>query len=196
MKQSVKLKKTSLKKVFLITMLVSLSISALIGIFVFLVGNFGYTELNILLTLLALGGYSLTSLASSALYERNKSNPLALSGVVISVVGFLYTVLGIWEIFEFNDSRSKLLIIFVILAASIAHASLLLLIKPCNRFVRGTLAATMVFIAIIVELLIVLVFKDFDVGDFYIRLLGVFAILDALGTFVTPILNKVYSMQR
>ncbi len=196
MKQSVKLKKTSLKKVFLITMVVSLSISALIGIFVFLVGNFGDTELNILLTLLALGGYSLTSLASSALYERNKSNPLALSGVVISVVGFLYTVLGIWEIFEFNDSRSKFLIILIVLAASIAHASLLLLIKPCNRFVRGTLAATMVFIAIIVALLIVLVFRDFDVGDFYIRLLGVFAILDALGTFVTPILNKVYSMQR
>jgi hypothetical protein len=35
-----------------------------------------------------------------------------------------------------------------------------------------------------------------DMGEFYFRLLGVFAILDVLGTIVTPILNKVYSIQR
>jgi len=186
------------KKTLLITMIISLSISALIGIFVFLLGDFGDTEFSLLMTTLTIGGYSLTGLCCSVLYERRKFIPLALSGMAISIIGFLYTVLVIWEVFDlYGDSTWKALIIFIILAASTAHSCLLLLIKSEKSFVRIALSATVIFTSIVAIMFIILVLNEaHDMGEFYFRLLGVFAILDVLGTIVTPILNKVYSIQR
>jgi len=178
-------------------MIISLSISALIGIFVFLLGDFGETEFRLLMTTLTIGGYSLTGLCCSVLYEKRKFTPLALSGMIISIIGFLYTVLVIWEAIDFdNDFTWQALIILIVLAASTAHSCLLLLIKSEKSLVNGALSATIIFISIVALMLIILVLNEFgDVGEFYYRLLGVFAILDVLGTIVTPILNKVYSIQ-
>ncbi len=185
------------KRTFLITMIVSLSISALIGIFIFLFGDFGETEARLLLTTLTIGGYSLTGLCCSVLYEKRKFTPLALSGMIISIIGFLYTVLVIWEAIDLDhDFTWKALIIFIVLAASTAHSCLLLLIKSEKSLVNSALSGTIIFISIVALMLIILVLNEFDnVGEFYFRLLGVFAILDVLGTIVTPILNKVYSIQ-
>lgn len=178
-------------------MIISLSISALIGIFVFLLGDFGETEFRLLMTTLTIGGYSLTGLCCSVLYEKRKFTPLALYGMIISIIGFLYTVLVIWEAIDFdNDFTWQALIILIVLAASTAHSCLLLLIKSEKSLVNGALSATIIFISIVALMLIILVLNEFgDVGEFYYRLLGVFAILDVLGTIVTPILNKVYSIQ-
>lgn len=186
------------KKTFLIAMIISLSISALIGIFVFLLGYFGQIELNLLITTLTIGGYSLIGLCCSALYEKRKFTPLALSGMVISMIGFLFTVLVIWETIDLDDDfTSRALIIFIILAASIAHSCLLLLIKPDNSLVNRFLSATIIFTSIVALMLIILLLQnDFrDLSNFYFRFLGVFVILSALGTIVTPILNKVYSIE-
>jgi hypothetical protein len=184
------------KKTFLITMIISLSISALIGIFVFLFGDFGETEARLLLSTLAIGGYSLTGLCCSVLYEKRKFTPLAISGMMISVVGFIYTLLMIWEVIEFWDEGSwKALIIFIVLAFSTAHSCLLLLIKSDKTLVNSALSATIIFVSIVALMLIIMTLNEFDLGEFSFRLLGVFAILDVLGTIVTPILNKVYSIQ-
>ncbi|MFT7615962.1 MAG: hypothetical protein ACI8Y7_000789 [Candidatus Woesearchaeota archaeon] len=182
------------KKTFLVALIISLSISALIGIFVFLLGNFGETELRLLLTTLTIGGYSLTGLCCSVLYEQKRFIPLAVSGIVISIIGFFYTVLAIWELVDLNTQFSwKALIFFIVLSVSIAHICLLLLLKSDHLAVNGSLSATIIFIAIVALMLIILILNDFDnVGEFYFRLLGVFAILDVLGTIVTPILNKIF----
>ena len=184
------------KKIFLITMIISLSISALIGVFVFLFGNFGETEFRLLMTTLTIGGYSLTGLCCSVLYEKRKLAPLALFGIVISVIGFIYTILLIWEFIDFWDEDSwKALIIFLVLAFSTAHSCLLLLIKSNKSLVNIALSATLIFISIVALMLIIMVLNEFDLGEFSFRLLGVFAILDVLGTIITPILNKVYSLK-
>jgi hypothetical protein len=73
----------------------------------------------------------------------------------------------------------------------------LLLIRSENSVVKYSQVISVVFICIVALMLILFVLQvveDYP-GAFYIRLLGVFAILDALGTAVTPILHKVYSMQ-
>lgn len=185
------------KKTFLITMIISLSISALIGIFIFLFGEFGETELRILLTTLTIGGYSLTGLCCSVLYERKRFTSLASTGMVVSILGFLYTLLVIWEILEVNDSFNwKALIIFIVLSTSIAHSSLLLLIRTEKPSVHAALSATLLFITTVAGMIIIAVLNEFDdIEELYYRVLGVFAILDVLGTIVTPILNKVFSIQ-
>jgi len=148
-------------------------------------------EIRILITTLAIGAYSLTGLCCSALYEKRKFTLLALFGMVISVIGFFYTVLVIWRVIGIDDSW-KALMIFIILAVSSAHSSLLLLIKPKKALVYGALSATVIFILIVALIMIALVLIEFSgQNEFYYRVLGVFAILDVLGTILVPILNKV-----
>ena len=85
--------------------------------------------------------------------------------------------------------------ISIILSASIAHSSLLLLITSRKTIVNVSLMLTLLFISIVALMLIILVLSRFDMNfEFYYRLLGVFAILDVLGTIVTPITLKVTSL--
>jgi hypothetical protein len=185
---------TNFKKVFLITMIISLSISALIGIIIFLLGDFGEIEARILFTTLTIGGFSLTALCSSVLYDKHRYVPFSATGMIVAVIGFLITTLAIWEILDFDDIW-KVIIISIILSASIAHSSLLLLIKSRKTIVNVSLMLTLLFISIVALMLIILVLSEFDMDfEFYYRLLGVFAILDVLGTIVTPITLKVTSL--
>lgn len=192
------------KKTFLIALIISLSISALIGIFIFILGDFGGTELKLLLTTLTIGGYSLTGLCCSVLYQRRRFVPLALFGIFVSVVGFVFTLLVIWEGWQItgidDDFILQTLIIFIVLAISTAHSSLLLLIHSDKSLVKSTLCLT-IFSIFVVGIMIILYFVDFlnfvaKMDGVYFRILGVFAILDALGTIVTPILSKVYSIKK
>jgi hypothetical protein len=184
----------NLKKIFLITMIISLTISALIGIFTFIFGNFGSIEIRILVTTLSIGGFSLTALSSSTLQSKGNLAILSWAGIGTSIVGFLWSLLLIWEIGDFEHTW-KFMLILIVLAFSIAHSSLLLLINPRKTGVAIVLATTLLFISIVALLLIVLIIGSFDIGELYFRILGVFAILDVLGTVVIPISQKVVSYE-
>lgn len=180
-----------MKKVFLVSLIASLSVSALVAILIFLIGNFGETEARLLFTTLSIGGYSITGLCSAALYDKRKYTGFALLGIVIAVIGFLVTVGGIWEIIDF-DTTWKAVAVCAILSLSIAHASLLLLAKSENGLVKSLLYATIVFIVVVAGMLIHLIVLDFNaVGEYYYRLLGVFAVVDVLGTILVPILRRI-----
>ena len=88
------------KKVFLISLIVALSISAFLGIIIFLTGNFGKTELKILLTTLTIGGFSLTGLCCAILLEKKRFPFFAVIGMLFSVFGFLITTSLIWKIIK------------------------------------------------------------------------------------------------
>ena len=185
------------KKTFLITMIVSLSISALIGIAVFLLGVFEETELKLLMTTLTIGGFSLTGLCCSVLYEKRRFIPLAILGMMVSFLGFIFTSSVIWGIIDwqviYSSHLFEILITFVILATSTAQACLLLLIRSEKMSIDVMLAITLVFVLIVALMLIFLVFNIYNhIGEFYFRILGVFVILDFLGTVITPILKKIY----
>ena len=184
----------NLKKTLLIALIASLTISALIAIVVFLAGSFGDIQRKLLFTTLTIAGYSFTGLASSALFNRRRLVPLGILGIAISVVGIIYTTALIWEIIRWSsDWDFKLLVILIILAVSVAHCSLLLLTRSNVLLVNACLGLTIVCIltvALMLVRLIAFAFPD-DPGDFALRLLGVFAVLDVLGTIVTPILKKL-----
>ena len=185
------------KKIFLITLIISLSISALLGIIIFLIGEFGYTQTRILLTTLTIGVFSLTGLCCATLLDRKRFSAFAIIGMIISVLGFLFITSLIWEIIDWDSSSiiSRTVIIVIILAFSVAHASLLLLIKSDKTIVNVSLSTTLLFLSLVALELIVLVINEFgNVENIWWRILGVFAILDVLGTIVTPILLKVTSL--
>ncbi|GAA4270652.1 hypothetical protein [Hyunsoonleella aestuarii] len=60
-----------------------MSISALLGIVVFFVGDFGETEMKVLGTTLAMGGYSKTGLCSSAIHNRNEFRSFSIIGTIV-----------------------------------------------------------------------------------------------------------------
>lgn len=185
------------KKIFLIILIISLSISALLGIIIFLVGDFGLIQTKILLTTLTIGGFSLTGLCCATLLNRKRFSAFAIIGMIISVLGFLFITSLIWEIIDWDSSNiiSRIVIIVIIIAVSTAHASLLLLIKSDKTIVNVSLSTTLLFLSLVALELIVLVINVFwDVENVWVRILGVFAILDVLGTIVTPILLKVTAL--
>ena len=83
------------------------------------------------------------------------------------------------------------MVVFIILSVAIAHISLLLLVSPKSENVRYSLIATIVFVSTVALMLIKSTLTEFEESEFYFRLLGVFSILDVLGTIATPILNKI-----
>ncbi len=178
------------KKLFLRLLIAALCISAAIGIFVFLAGDYGDTEIKTLLTTLSLVGYSLSALCCSTIYEKEGLKLFSLTGMAVSGIGFLITITAIWEFIDTEDFF-KTVIIFMILATAFGHISLLLLVKPKNNTIKYLLITTVVFVCIVAMMLIKATVTEFDEDEFYFRLLGVFTILDVLGTIATPIANKI-----
>jgi hypothetical protein len=181
-----------IKKYFLIALVVSLTISAIIGIFVFLLGNFGELEMRILLTTLSIVLFSLAALCDSALYDKGRFKAFAVVGIVIGAIAFFYSLGLIWEVFELDSEWVwKTFITFIVISVMIAHISLMFLIDNRNTLVRISLWATILFTSTVALMILLGIYEVVEFEEFYFRLFGVFVILDALGTLVTPILNKV-----
>src|SRR5690625_7148208 len=75
----------SYQKYFLQILIGALSVSALIGIYIFLAGDFGETEVRLLFTTLAIGGYSLAGLCCSVIYKREKLKPFSVIGMLTEI---------------------------------------------------------------------------------------------------------------
>jgi hypothetical protein len=178
-----------LKKLLLRILIVSLSVSALTGIIIFLLGKFGDTEEKILLTTVAVGASSLLGLCCATVYPNIRLKLLGTTGVILSAIALVYTLVLIWGKFD-NRLMGQLYLSLILWTATIAHICLLLLITCANSLVKKVLTTTIVCILIVSTMLSVLIWADKLTNEFFFRLLGVFAILDALGTIVTPILNK------
>lgn len=183
-------KKPNLKKIFLISMIIALSISALIGIVIFIIGEFEDTQAKILVTTLSFGGYSLTGLCCSTIFGRDNLRPISIVGMIVSVIGLVLMVVGIWEMVR-SDDYWKLVFTFLVLAVALGHICLMLLIRPKTAGVKASMIATIVFISLLSLLILYLIYgwRSIDDGEVYFRLVGVVAILDVLGTIVTPIMN-------
>jgi hypothetical protein len=89
------------------------------------------------------------------------------------------------------DKIWRIMVIFIILTVSMAHISLLLQIHTKTHTIKYSLFGTILFISIVALMLIKGTINEFEEKEFFFRLLGVFAILDVLGTIATPILNKI-----
>lgn len=180
----------NLKKTFLIGLVISLTLSALVGVLAFLFGAFGEVEFKIIATTLAVGLFSLTGLVNAVLLERKKYPTLAVTGLVTSIFGFLITEFTIWGI-SLSNEIWKFSISSIILSVAFAHASLILL-NVKSALVKTLANVALLFIAVVSLMLIYLIFNSYpNPGEGFYRFLGAVAILDVLLTIVIPILNKI-----
>ena len=176
------------KKIALWFLIVSVALSAVMGIIAILSGTFGNFQVRIIFTTLTISAASICALASGALWESRRQRLLPGAGVVLAVLGAALLIIGIWA-----DPRSEHYWKFTgstnILAIATAHTCLLSLAKLARRFVwaRWVAFTANFFLAF---LLIYAIYVD-PKGDFGVRLIGVTSIIVAAMTIMTPIFHRL-----
>lgn len=186
-----------MKRFFLMAMLAGLGLSALIGIYVFIAGNFKETEIRLLFTTIDIGLFSLMGLCAAIWFDRRELLPLAYTGFVVSAFALVVGLLTIWEVFEASDETMlKVLASSAISATALAYVSLLFLLRGDRNAVSNTVYFATGCLAVIWFMLVGLIIFEWDVEESYFRTLGVFAILTITATIAAPILRKVLAMQR
>jgi hypothetical protein len=187
--QGAREQRRTLLRVFAVMAVSALCLAALVSIVIFLFGSFGETERRLLATALAVAGYSLTGLAATTRIGRR---PVWLGplGIGVSGLGFVLAISLIWTSPE-GDLLVRLTGSVTVLAIAIAHASLLLPHRPDQRLTAAVLAATLVMLGVLAAMLIVQMLFALEPSDWYLRWMGVVAVLTVLGTLLVPILRKV-----
>lgn len=179
------------KKIGWLSFVVALCAIAVLAIYILLGGDSSDLQFTILFTALAAGGYSLTFLAALALYEKERYRLFAALSMAISLLGFVVTVAVIWQLELIGYWRN--VIVFAALAVATAHISLLLPFESRHPAVDTPILLTIVAIVSTATMVIGLTVAEFGFDESMFRLLGVFLILDVLGTIVVPLLRKIYS---
>jgi hypothetical protein len=188
------------RRVAIIAIIVSLSVTALVGIVVLVSGSSDDTLGHILLTTLVLAAFSVTSLCHLAVVGK-APQVVGFVGIVASAGAFVAAEVLIWSanIFSSDNSENwfRALGVLTVLALSLAHANLMLLLQSRKRqVVRIGLGVTLGLIALVaigiwIPLLDNGTFPDDNSSAWYWRLFGVLAILDVLGTIVLPVTGAI-----
>lgn len=174
--------------------IISFSAAALVGIVALLGGDFGETQGRVVLTTVLVGAFSITALCHLAVADR-AMRVVAAVGLLASAAGLVFGLVLIWRDWDAPgfDDWLRAFATAGILAVSVAHANLLLLLAGRRRrVIRVGLALTLVAIAVVAVMLILPILTDGDIpgpdGELYWRVAGIVGILDALGTVVVPVL--------
>jgi hypothetical protein len=189
----------NLKRTFLYTLIASIAFSALIGIWVILVGNFGWFEARILGTTLTVVGTSILGLACGAFLEspKSKNSPLRFVPVLGIALSFLSAFIGLWLIwFSSNTSKEpeityKVLIISIIFAFSLAHLSLLSLAKLSRKFQWALPLAYVTILSLASIISALIVFEPRSEEYLTMRLIGVLTVVDAAITVMIPVFHRL-----
>jgi hypothetical protein len=186
------------RRIAVLFIIVSLSLTALVGIVTLLTATFGDLQGKIVLTTLLVAAFSITALCHLAVAER-ALRVVGFVGIGASAIALVLGSVLIWASWEnWNTGWEQMLKAFAtasVIAVSLAHANLLLLLaERRSPVLRSALFITVAFIAVLAILIIVPILTDGEIpgenGEVYWRVLGVVAILDVLGTVVLPVINR------
>jgi peptidoglycan/LPS O-acetylase OafA/YrhL len=179
------------KRFLLITMIASLVVCALVGIYIFIFGDWDETEMKVFGTTQIVAWFSLMGFCCSIHQNNPKLRWFSITGVIAAIIAFILSVYALWWELDEEGIQWKVTFITVILSFALAHMSLMLLVKPGSALTRYSLMTTLALILTVAALLINAVICEFDLSENFIKIIGVFAILDVLGTITTPLLNKL-----
>jgi hypothetical protein len=176
------------KKIALWFLIVSVAISAALGIVAILTGTFGDFQLRIISTTLTISAASIGALAAGALWEGRGRKGLPLVGITLSLLAALLLISGIW--LEPNGERYwKFTASTSVFAAATAHACLLSLAKLAPRFAWAR-AINLVAVYGLALLIVIAIYNE-PASDFGFKLIGTASIIVAALTIMTPIFHRL-----
>jgi hypothetical protein len=175
-----------IKKAFLYSLIVSVLLSALLGILAILSGSWGWFQIRILLTTVTISAASICGLASGAYLATNRGRVLPLAGVTLAIVSAVLLIAGMWIEMQ-SLGYWKLVASVSVFAVACGHLALLSMARLAEWF-RWSLRAAYGVIFGVAALIVLLVVTQFE-GTGMFRLLGVAAIIDAAITVLIPIFH-------
>lgn len=181
---------SALRRTIVAVIIATFSIAAVGGIAALLGAELGDTALRVLGTTAVVGAFSVAVLCCAALLGRAQHG-VGIVGVVVSVIGAALSVWMIWFPGPQWDVLGKLTGTAITLTAALALASLLLLLADRRRAaVRTGLVVTLALFVVVAAMIVYLIWASDTVDDqIFPRVLGVAAILAALGAVVVPVLS-------
>ena len=188
-----------LKRLFLWALLASLAAAAFIGIAIFVLGDFGETQVKLLLTTLVIGGFSLTAMAGAAALApgRGWAAPLPYAGIAASILAAAMALAMTWELGEpaRRDGWDwRLLASLTVVAVSTGHLSMLSIVRPTGFLALMCRRSAVLFAAAVAVLLVIGILAQPDAiltREVYVRLLGVLLILDVLANVALLLLIRL-----
>lgn len=185
------------RRIAVVFIIVSLSLTALVGIVTLITSSFGEVQAKVVLTTLLMAGFSITALCHLAVVGR-ALRVVGFIGIAVSGAAFLSGAVLIWRAWDSWDAAwevtLKVFATLAVLAVSFAHANLLLLLaERRNPAVRTGLFVTVALIGLVALMIIIPIVTGGEIpgdNETYWRILGVVAILDVLGTIVLPVINR------
>jgi hypothetical protein len=185
-----------LRRVIVAVIIVSFAIAALGGIIVLLGGSLGPEAGRVLGTTAVVGAFSVAVLCCAALVGR-RAQIFGMTGATIAVLAAIGVVWMIWYQGDYGD-LSRVVWTAVALSVAFAFASLLLLLADREQMaVRIGLAVTLFLFAVVLAMTIYAIWwSDTIEGDAFGRVLGVFAILAALGAVIVPVVSLLLRAPR
>ena len=172
----------------LYVVLASVAVSAAMGAFALLIGGFGETQGNLLVSSLSVTGASAIAVACGFAWERGRLGVVPPAGVALGIAGFALLVVGIWtepEGYPFQRASGTPLA----LAVAATHASLVSPFGLARRF-RAAFAAAYGLNALLTALVVYAIWAEPDEGGFW-RFTGTVAILVAAATIAIPVLHRL-----
>lgn len=166
----------------------SVVVSAGMGIYALLVGDFGETEGRILATTFSVSAASILAMACAAAWERGRLAALPPAGAAVAVAAFTLVIIGVWS--EPGAAAYwKSTVTLLILSVVAAHASLLSLVRlaPAQQWaMRSAFVAS----AVLTALLLVVVWRESG-GATMGRWVGVAAIVLSATTIMVPVFGRI-----
>lgn len=189
-----------LRRVIVTVIIVSFGLAALGGIIVLLGGSLGPEAGRVLGTTAVVGAFSVAVLCCAALVGR-RAQIFGTIGAMIAVLAAIGVVWMIWYEGDYGDLWlvvTRVVWTGVALSVAFAFASLLLLLADREQAaVRIGLAATLFLFGVVLAMTIYAIWwSDTIEGDAFGRVLGVFAILAALGAVIVPVVSLLLRSPR
>lgn len=186
----------NVKKFFLYLLVCSIALSAIMGIWAIISGEFGELQGQILATTLTVVGTSILGLACGAFLESPRSQNTALrsvpvTGIILSVVSALFALWMIWTSFSNNEGVIKTFFISLIFAFSLAQLSLLSLARLAKRFSWSLTTAFIVILSLDSIISLVIIFASGNENEFVFRVIGVLSVTAAALTVMIPIFHRL-----
>ena len=180
-----------LKRTFLVLLIASVAISALIAIGVLLFGDFGNFEVRVMMTTLTVTVTSILGLACGAYLESGRGRLLPLAGIAFSIVAAVMTFLIIWNVYDKSEIFIKATGTVTLMALCCSHLSLLSLARLDKRFAWSRMFAFGCVSLLAVIVLYLMWFEPEGDSDLVFRVLGILSILVAAITVMTPVFHKL-----
>jgi len=187
----------NIKKFFLYLLTCSIALSALMGIWAIISGEFGELQSRILGTTTTIVGTSVLGMACGAYLEnlRTKNSPayfIPTAGIFLAV---LSAVIILWMIWGNDDLSERFLFeilgVSLMFAFSFAQLSLLSLARLAARFRWAMIAAYLSILTLAATVSAIILFSQGEENFFIRRFTGVLLVVDAAVTVMIPIFHRL-----